>query len=415
MSISRDYAVTDLLTVVRAGSAWSFNAAGVLTEAAANTLRQDYDPATLTYRGVLVEVAATNEATNPRYGGAILGSPGTLPTGASWTSIPAGIACSVVGVGVEDGIPYLDVRIAGVRTAGSSWVLWFNGTTTIPAAIGEVWVNAAYVRLMAGSLKNLSVSIYLHERTAVGDAVASSGTAIAPSADALRMQRVSHARTLTGATTAYIAPNLAFVAVLNQPVDATLRIGAHAAFRNPIVFSPSLPPVGAPGASTRAADDLTMSPIGSWFSADQGTIVIDFMPGQSAPPDERGIIAVDDGTASNMFDVRMVGGGLTVRLEAASGGVTQVAGLDAGAATLLARNTLRLSYGPAGYLVSLNGAAPVSAGLGTAPAGLSRVRLGNRAGASPFALNGWLGPRVQHYPVQYTDTPASDGFTIRNR
>lgn len=52
------------VTFTRASTAWYFNSAGVLTAAAANAPRFDYDPATLQLKGMLVERAGTNLVLN---------------------------------------------------------------------------------------------------------------------------------------------------------------------------------------------------------------------------------------------------------------------------------------------------------------------------------------------------------------
>lgn len=53
-------AFSDLFTFTRTGNAYYFNAAGLLTAAAGNVPRFDYDPSTLAPRGLLIENAGTN-------------------------------------------------------------------------------------------------------------------------------------------------------------------------------------------------------------------------------------------------------------------------------------------------------------------------------------------------------------------
>lgn len=52
------------VTFTRASTAWYFNSAGVLTSAATNVPRFDYDPATLQLKGMLIERAGTNLVLN---------------------------------------------------------------------------------------------------------------------------------------------------------------------------------------------------------------------------------------------------------------------------------------------------------------------------------------------------------------
>src|SRR4051812_3519980 len=60
MSSLRARSLTDLATFTRASTAMYVNALGVLASAAEDTPRIDYDPITLTPRGLLIEEARTN-------------------------------------------------------------------------------------------------------------------------------------------------------------------------------------------------------------------------------------------------------------------------------------------------------------------------------------------------------------------
>ena len=165
----------------------------------------------------------------------------------------------------------------------------------------------------------------------------------------------------------------------------------------------------------RAADSLVLTDIARWFNHAEGTFVVDFVPGQTTSLFGRGIFAVDDGTSNHFFDAFLVQGGLTVQMIGLINGSPNLPQTTIGTAVLLARNTLRLSYGPAGFVASLNGAAPVTVAAATT-SNLYVARLGRRrgGGSAGTELNGWIA-RARYYPRQYTDTPAGDGFTIRNR
>src|SRR5690606_1798435 len=97
----------------RASSATYFDRTGILREAAANVPRVAWlDSAT---PAVLLEGGGTNGVRNPRGEGAVIGvvgSGGALPT--FWGSEnTAGLTWEVVATGVEDGLPYVDVRLHG--------------------------------------------------------------------------------------------------------------------------------------------------------------------------------------------------------------------------------------------------------------------------------------------------------------
>ena len=402
MPTTREYAVTDLLSVARAGRAWAFGPDGVLAEAAPNTLRQDYDPLTLAYRGLLAEPASANPLRNVEAAGSVPGVSGSMPT--YWAIAPGGQLSYEIGTGgMLLGHPALDVRFFGTAAAASFPTIYFEQTTSAPAVQNDQIAWSFWQQHIAGSLPNSAQFANLVQYSASGvslGALSPSPTRPAPKAVPARYSGIV---TVAAADTAFIRPSMSFQ-VPAGAWDFTLRVGLpqmeKAAASSSIILS----------GGTRAADDITMSDISRWFSPDQGTIVVDFMPSEATSGD-REILMLDDGTASNRIRLSMIAGGTTVRLRAIIGGV--IAGtvtMPSGPA--LTRHTARWSYGPAGMFLSVNGAAPVSVAVPVPPA-LRRAFLGNAVGGNH--LNGWLGPRVQHYPVQYTDAPGPDGYTIRNR
>lgn len=417
MPIVKAYGFTDLLTLVRAGSAWRFDPAGALVEVAANQPRLDYSPATLAVRGLLVEQAATNTITNPRAEGAVAGTPGAVPTGwAAGISGGALINSQVVGSGADGGIPFLDFRVwsAGPSSAGTNR-LDLIGATVVAALTGQSWTASAYAQIVAGSGAGLSVapSLRLRGNAAGGGSLESSQVLIPVGTAPLRTVPLTVTRTMSNAGTVFAQADVVFTYSLGVPFDFTVRVGAPQLCQAGLPFSPSFPPVSTPAASIRNADDLALRDISQWYSQAAGTLVLDWTPGQTTSPANRGLLMLDDTTGNNRIRLFMEPGSTAPRLAVTAGGVSVVPGTSAGSVTALSRHTLRFSYGPAGYLMSVNGAAPVSVA-GALPTNISRALLGQSLPGSEF-LNGWLGPRLAYYPMQYTDTAAPDGFTIRTR
>lgn len=406
--------VPDLATIVRAGGATCVDAAGSLVEVGPNALRQDFDPLTGVYRGVRVEQAATNLARNPRWEGAA--APGTVP-GQFWmfAASASGITREIVGVTVEDGLPCIDLRFYGTASALYDAPLRAPTPGQIAAVAGVSCTQSVYARVLSGSLTGVSFRQSILGLNSSNAQVEFSDTFFTPTSSPLRQQRFVATRTLSHAATVSAMPGIMIRIVSGATVDFVLRLAGLQIELTPVASSLILPPAGAPAVSSRAADVLTMADIGRWFGPAAGTFVLDFTPRDAAAPDRRGLLAIDDGTSANRMDVYLLDSSAGVLMDVARAGATMVNGLFAGVASVLARNTLRFSYGPAGYFVSLNGAVPISMAAGL-PGGLTHVRLGQRhVGAAGQELNGWLGPRLAYYPVQYTDTPAADGFTIRTR
>jgi hypothetical protein len=413
MPVTRSYGFTDLFSLVRATKGWSFDAAGALTEAAVDALRLDHDPATLAWRGLLIEGTATNVVSNTRWEGAVagtLGSGGALGTG--WSlSTQVGLAVQVLAVGTEAGWPCIDLRFVGTTSGGGFPNL--IEAQTVAAAQGQAWTGQIGARVLAGTLPaGWSIRAVLNEMQ--GGTTLTSTTVISAVAGeaSLRTAVVPVSRTLSNAT----ADRIRLAMVLGTPgagqaIDVTLRLSVGCLWQSGFAFSPSLAAPGAPGASTRNADDLSMTGIERWFNAAAGTFVIDFMPGQASTPGDRDMLMIDDGTASNRIRLRMLPVDTTVRLGVTNAGVVSGALNNASGAALV-RHTARFSFGPAGHFLSVNGAAPASH-TDAMPAGLSRILVGTSGGAN--YLNGWIGPRFEFFPTQYTDAAAADGFTIRNR
>lgn len=231
------------ITFTRASPATRFNASGVLETVATNEPRFDYDPATLTARGLLIEEARTNSIRNNSMAGA---AAGVLPT--SWgVGSLAGITTSVVGSGTENGLPYLDIRYAGTATGTLEVSIDATGTTV--AAEGQAWTSSVYVKLAGGSLTNVTS---VQTRTYQHGSTNQTPGNITPTSAALRTQRVQSTRTLTtGATSTQCRLSTTFAGA----VDVTLRFGAPQLEQGSFATSPILTLGSA--AVTRAADVAT--------------------------------------------------------------------------------------------------------------------------------------------------------------
>lgn len=405
MAVTQAYSFADLFAFTRATAGWSFDAAGALAETAAGSVRADYDPATLAFRGLLIEGEAANSIINPRCEGAA--APSTKPTGWGFIGGPSLTATYSAPI-IEAGVPCVDITISGTTSNSNGVQIVFNvaGTNGPNAAVGEQWTGSAYIRLLSGSLPG-APSINLAEYAST---VYQAGSFSPITVDGV-LRRQNGSRILTDPDTTTVQFGLQWAVASGVAVNFTVRVGAPQFEKQPSATSPILPAPGTPGASTRNADGLSMTSIARWFNPVAGTFVMDFMPGQAAAPADRDLLMIDDGTAANRLRLRMLPGDTTVRLGVTNGGVGSAA-LNAASGAALVRHTARFSYGPAGHFLSVNGAAPVSH-TAAVPGGLTRVLVGNSGGAN--YLNGWIGPRLDYFPTQYTDTVAADGFTIRTR
>jgi hypothetical protein len=250
------------ITFTRASTATYFDVTGTLQTAASGAPRFDYDPVALTPRGLLIEESRTNSLRNSMMTGAVVGTPGTIPT--NWTKASAtGVAWNVIGTGVENGITYIDLELVGTSSAGVVNNMIFDSTTIIPASSGQVWTGSVYVKLIAGSLSGLQVSLNTTEQPG-GNQI---GAFFTPTGAALATQRYA----VTGTVTATGTSMVHFIRIITPTppatVDVTLRIGAPqfelGAFATSFIPTTTV-------AVTRAVDAATF-PVGAWYNTTSGS------------------------------------------------------------------------------------------------------------------------------------------------
>jgi uncharacterized protein YmfQ (DUF2313 family) len=249
-------------TFSRASRATWFDGQGTLREAAVNEERPEFDAAGQPTGGTIIEPASVNVVANPRAEGAVAGTPGTAPTGWAFPGTTNGIAREVVGTGVINGMPYVDVRFVGTTTAGpfGFGIFFVAAANQVPAAAGQAWTMSVWLALAGGSLANLGTSRLGIEGT--NGALRTEllgGSSFVPLLDG-SLRRLSVPVTLAVAGTTHIRPllDLTFAAA-GLAVDFTLRIALPQAEPGAVATSIILPPVGAPAASARAADVLTVA------------------------------------------------------------------------------------------------------------------------------------------------------------
>lgn len=93
-----------------------------------------------------------NKVPNPFADGAVVGAPGTLPTG--WSrNVSNGLTSEIIGTGTDaaTGWPYITMKVSGTATAAGTMYLNPVPNTVAPAAAaGQTWSGRAMVRRLAG-------------------------------------------------------------------------------------------------------------------------------------------------------------------------------------------------------------------------------------------------------------------------
>ena len=262
-----------LVTFTRASSGTYTDSAGVLQTAATDVPRFGHNPTTGESLGLLVEEARTNGIRNNTMVGAVAGTPGTNPN--LWQYVTAqsnGLTQTIVGVGTENGITYIDYRFNGTTVASPSSIAFGIDITT--AATAQTWTNSLHWKLAAGTATGVTAwQIGVIETTVGGLFVSGANyTQTAPSSAALITQRPAATRTLSGGVTVGGVQMTLTIAVSgNTAIDFTIRIGLPQMEQGAFATSPILTSTAA---ATRSADvaSITGSNFSSWYNQTEGTM-----------------------------------------------------------------------------------------------------------------------------------------------
>jgi len=386
------------VTFTRASTATFFNSAGVLTSAATNAPRFDYNPATLAAQGLLIEESRTNSIRNNTMQGAAAGTPGTLPTNWAYDPSSTGLSRQVVATGTDNGINYVDLRVFGTAAAANYVAFYFETSTGVAAVSGQTWTGTYYLKLTAGSTTGLTTlpSFGINEGTSGGVFVSGgNGPGVTPTA---AWQRVSYTRALSGGGTVATILPFVIIAVSNgAAIDITLRIGLPQLEQG--AFATSVIPTTTT-ALTRAADVASVNTLSPWYNASAGTIYaeynIPFALASGAAPRLATFIGAGGPVVDELLLFISQGTGKAASANAFTGSVN--AGRIDATASFAANTVTRATYAFAANdrAVTTGGSSPtVSSAAYTIPT-VTLLRLGADAPSSNF-INGYL-RRIVYYP-----------------
>jgi len=338
-------------------------------------------------------ITRTNYIRNNTMVGAVVGTPGTLPT--NWSVAgSAALSTQVVGTGTDSGINYIDIRCFGTTAAVASPEIYFNFdvVTAISVAQNQTWTTSCYAKIVGGT----QTGIVGGELYILGLNISSGLTEAAPEnfnysslTGTFSTCRVSKTHTFTVATTVYSQQRIDvnFTPGGGTVVDFTLRIGM-CQMELGSVATAAIP-------TTTAAVSVFES---SWYNQTEGTV---FADNTNYAVSNARIVSFSDNSTSNRFIVgRGTGSSGNINFFVAVGGVTQVSSL------ILASS---LSFGLAAKVAvavkasdfagSANGLAPVTQATGSMTTALSQLTIGN---GETLGLNMFSGTikRLTYWPVR---------------
>jgi hypothetical protein len=342
-------------------------------------------PPRITDAGYLAEEARTNSIRNNSMVGAVVGTPGTLPT--NWSFAGSGtLAASVVGFGTGAYGPYIDVRLAGYPTAVSNSVLWYEISNSIAAVNAQVWSPSAYLSLTAGTLNNVSAITPRTELRNSGNGFLSSGTSGSGIVPTATPAQLTGPYTISNASTAFIRPGLSLFHADTSAVDVTLRIAVPQLELGSFATSP-IPTTSV--AVTRSAD---VGYISGFVAPSAVSLVASGSPGTPTASGAATLAAIDDGTTTNRV-------GLYKAITTGLGTAFALPGSWFGGDTAWTTNALGrigMSSISGTQRGAFNGASMVEGNVAQ-PSGLSRLVIGTR---SDLTTQNWNGPirRIVIYP-----------------
>lgn len=349
------------ITFTRASTGTYVNSSGVLTSAAIDTPRFDYDPVTLEAKGLLIEEQRTNSIRNNTMQGAVAGTPGTAPT--NWLIVSGGgLSREVASVGTENGISYIDVRFFGTGSSVAAQRVYVESSVTVAAANGQAWALSSYVKLVAGTTPS---GLFIgFDETGPGATYIRTDSASLPLTSTLT--RNTYSATLSGGVNvAFILPQIGFNSEIGVAVDFTLRIGLPQLEQG--AFATSVIPTTT-AAATRAADvaSVTGANFSNWYNAVEGTLVAEFGPyGNGGVGKNPGIAQMDDGSSNNMIRL-FAGSTVSPVFQVTASTVTQ-AYLSTGTITPTSISKIAGAYKTDDFARSVNGATAATDLAGTVP------------------------------------------------
>jgi hypothetical protein len=311
---------TSSWTFTRSTPAWGFGPLGTLVEAPIDTLRWEFNPTTLAPFGAAFAGARTNTVTNPRAEGAVAGAPGTAPTG--WGS-------NTTGRTINGLFPYGTASLLDLSyTVGGAdnRQLRFE-TAVVAASVGQSWSASGYIALVSGT--GVSARVFLEFRDGGGSIIGSPAVSSTLSTIDGVVRRLSASGTAP-AGTARVTAQVQFD--FANATTARFYYGLTQVEQGLFASSATLPPIGTPGASTRAQGNanVPIEQLGTRYNRRAGTVIVNWnsQPGaftSAADTDWFGLFSLGDLGANEVMGVLVNPAHTNVEFRRIVGGVAQTA------------------------------------------------------------------------------------------
>jgi hypothetical protein len=321
---------------------------------------------------LLVEPAATNEIRNNSNTNAVTGTPGTLPT--NWTETLAGLTRSVIALGAENGVQYIDIRLSGTANATEALINFESPTQTV-ASNGQVWTNSCFLKSISAPVPYTGLRLSTVERTSGGVFVASGNSPDLTLTSTLN--RFSFTRTLSGGgTVARVQSRISFGLVSGTAYNFTVRIG-YPQMETGSVATSVIPTTA--GTGSRSADVISVSgAVSGSIGQTEGTIYaeVDIRNSVTAA-----VLGLDNNSTTDFIIVfRNSSRQITVTIRRANGSLESII---TSSALAVGVHKIALGYTNGNYALYINGSlAGTSTNSVSFPTSLTACRIGANAFSS---------------------------------
>jgi hypothetical protein len=384
---------SDIITFTRASTATFFNSAGVLTSAAVDAPRFDFNPSTLAAQGLLVEESRTNLLSySDDFGNA------------AWTK--GGATVSTDTTTAPTGTTVADSLIEDSSTGTHRCYRTTTGTTNTNAYTFSAFIKAntrsrVYMAIVEGATFSrqgnanfdLSAGNVISFSTGLNGATGGAAT-ITPIGNG--WYRCTYTITLGGTDTSILTDFQLINTGTNRNYtgNGTSGLFIWGAQLEAGAFPTSYIPTTTT-ALTRAVDLASVNTLSPWFNASTGTIYAEFLrnttPAASTFPQ---FVNIDDGTVNNRLAVS-TNSSRNLRGQVAIGGTfTTISTANAYTEGVVSK--LALGYQALNHAAVANGGTAATDTTVNVPSGLTTMRLGDQSGGAGN-VNGYL-RRITYYP-----------------
>ena len=384
--------LNEKITFTRASTATFFNSSGVLTSAAINAPRFDYNPSTLAARGLLIEEARTN---------LLLQSADFTTT---WTQTNVTITANTTASpdGGTNGETLL-INSAGATTSQTSQS--FTAGSTITVSVFAKKNASNFVRFEVGGL----VNCWFDLNTGVtGTNGAGSGNVLF---SAKSIQSISNGwyrcvLTVTTTTITTLGVNIFATNADNTSSSINSSIFLWGAQLEAGAFPTSYIPTTTT-ALTRNADVAAVNTLSPWFNAAASTVYFEGTVATVSDSQNPYFWSISDNTKAfgareQIAYTRNASSAQTVGLVAA-GGATNAS--VASSNTAVTANTVfkaAASYAANDVKVCVNGLTPATTASATLPTGLNTLKFGAPGWSAAPVANAFYVRRLTVYPRSFS-------------